>query len=203
MTRELEELGGGDARIGRAAVCVAASPSKISCQSILETSASGLTVQHERGSRGSKTFPLTHFQDNTSLLILTNTLAQVGVKSGGTDIYAAHSTEQPCLFQAPVDWLFDGFNATLFAYGQSGTGKSVTLFAEGCNAEQPLFHSIMQRIFAQKLPAAHGGHTHRIGFSYWEVLQHQVLDLLAPSCQELGPNQVRHASCCAVFSVMA
>lgn len=107
------------------------------------------------------------------------------------------------MFQAPVDWLFDGFNATLFAYGHSGTGKSATLFAEGCNAEQPLFHSIIQQIFAQKLPTAYGGQTHRIGFSCWALLQHQVFDLLAPPCQEGAPNQVRHSPCCAVLSVIA
>ncbi|KAL3133654.1 microtubule motor activity, variant 2 [Trebouxia sp. C0010 RCD-2024] len=174
MTRELEELGGGDARVGRAAVCVMASSSKIACQSILQTSAGGLTVQDTQSGRGSKTFPLPHLHDSQSLSILTDTLGQ-----------------------APVDWLFDGFNATLFAYGHSGTGKSATLFAEGCNAEQPLFHSIIQQIFAQKLPTAYGGQTHRIGFSCWALLQHQVFDLLAPPCQEGAPNQAHCVSAAA------
>ena len=103
------------------------------------------------------------------------------------------------LFQASVDWLFDGFNATLLAFGQSGMGKSATLFAEGSHVEQPLFHSILQQMFAQKLPAAHGGQSHRIGFSCWELLHHQVFDLLADPCQQDGPNQVGHTSFCALF----
>lgn len=77
MTRELEELGGGDARVGRAAVCVVASSSKIGCESIIQTSAGGLTVQDTQSGRGSKTFPLPQFHDDENLSILTDTLGQV------------------------------------------------------------------------------------------------------------------------------
>lgn len=91
------------------------------------------------------------------------------------------------LFQASVKWLFGGFNATLLAFGQSGVGKSSMLFAEGSHAEQPLFHSILQQIFAQEPPAAQG---RRIGFSCWEILQHQAVDLLAGPCQQDNPPQV-------------
>lgn len=77
MTRELEELGGGDARVGRAVACVVASPA-IGCQSILQANAGGLIVQDTRSSRGSKTFPLPNFQDNQSLA--TDTLRQVHAK---------------------------------------------------------------------------------------------------------------------------
>ena len=86
MTRELEELGGGDARVGRAAVCVVAS-AITGCQTILQTSASGLTVQDPRscytsnGSKGSKSFPLLNFQANHNISILDGTLAQVFAKA--------------------------------------------------------------------------------------------------------------------------
>lgn len=82
MTRELEDLGGGDARIGRAAICVVAS-AMTGCQSILHSTAGGLTVQDPRscyaskGSKGSKFFPLTNFQDEHSSTALADTLRQV------------------------------------------------------------------------------------------------------------------------------
>lgn len=105
-------------------------------------------------------------------------------------------TTNHVLFQECVSWLLEGFNATLLAFGQSGLGKSSTLLAEGSHADQPLFHSILQQIFAQELPAAHGRQTRRIGFSFWEVLKHQVVDLLAGPCQQDNPPQVGHTSSC-------
>lgn len=82
MTRELEDLGGGDARIGRAAVCVVSS-AITGCQSVLHNSAGGLTVQDPRscyaskGSKGSKLFPLTNFQDQHNSIAIDDTLGQV------------------------------------------------------------------------------------------------------------------------------
>lgn len=89
MTRELEDLGGGDARIGRAAVCVVAS-AVTGCQSVLHNSAGGLTVQAPRscyasrdskGSKGSKLFPLSNFQDEENSTALEDTLTQVFARS--------------------------------------------------------------------------------------------------------------------------
>lgn len=82
MTRELEDLGGGDARVGRAAVCVVVS-AKTGCQSIVHSSAGGLTVQDPRscyaskGSKGSKLFPLSSFRDRDKSTALDDTLKQV------------------------------------------------------------------------------------------------------------------------------
>lgn len=81
-------------------------------------------------------------------------------------------------------------------------GKSSTLFAEGSQAEQPLLHSILQQMFAQQLTAARGRQTHRIGLSCWEVLQHQLVDLLADPCQQDNSSQVGRASFYAVSSVI-
>ena len=83
MTRELEHLGGGDARIGRAAVCVVAS-AKTGCQSILHTSAGGLAVQDPRScyaSKGSKLFPLSNLHDEHHSSALDDTLGQVCARS--------------------------------------------------------------------------------------------------------------------------
>ena len=86
MTRELEDLGGGDARIGRAAICVVAS-AMTGCQSILHNSAAGLTVQDPRscyaskGSKGSKFFPLSKFQDGDNSTAVHDTFKQVCARS--------------------------------------------------------------------------------------------------------------------------
>lgn len=197
MTRELEGLGGGDARIGRAAVCVMASGR--SDRSILRHSADGIAV-HPRtcdASKGSKNFPLPNFQDAQNATVVEDTLGQVCARTIRTCINS--NSTQHCSVQASVNWLFDGFNATLLVFGQSGTGKSSTLFSEGAHAEQPLLRSMVQQIFAQKLPEGHGGQPQRIGFSCWEVLHHQVVDLLADPCQQNEPLQVGHTSCYAVF----
>ena len=198
MTRELEGLGGGDARIGRAAVCVMAS-GRSDC-SILRHSADGVAVQDPRtcdASKGSKNFPLPNFQDAQNATVVEDTLGQVCART--IRAYINTNSTPHCSVQASANWLLDGFNATLLAFGQSGTGKSSTLFSEGAHAEQPLLHSMVQQVFAQKLPAGHGGQTHRIGFSCWEVLHHQVVDLLADPCQQNKPLQVGDISCYAVF----
>lgn len=78
MSRELEELGGGDACIGRAAVCVLASGR--TDHSVLRHSADGVAVQDPRtcdASKGSKNFPLPNFQDAQNATVVEDTLGQV------------------------------------------------------------------------------------------------------------------------------
>lgn len=78
MTRELEELGGGDARIGKAVVCVMASGR--TDHSILRHSADGVAVQDPRtcnASKGSKNFPLPNFQHAQNATVVDDTLGQV------------------------------------------------------------------------------------------------------------------------------
>ena len=55
-----------------------------------------------------------------------------------------------------VDSVLEGFNGTIFAYGQTGTGKTFTM--EGVN-EPPELRGIIPRAFAQvfEMIAARGG----------------------------------------------
>lgn len=194
MTEELEELGGGDARVGRAAVCCLLSPAHAAGHecSVVQTGVGALTTQDPRASslsRASKSFPLPSCQGKQALDTLNAVLGKV--KKTGTDsvevLRHTQSTSR-CHLQESVYWLVDGFNATLLAFGQSAAGKSTTLFGEQCSAEQPLLFSVLQQIFAQT--AGHAQQTHRVGLSCWEVVQHQVADLLVEPCQSIVPGQV-------------
>lgn len=81
MTQELDSLGGGDARIGKATVCCMAAATT-SATSILQNTSDGLSVLDPRGSMGAshsdKVFPVTaHLQGRASGSQMWDTLGQV------------------------------------------------------------------------------------------------------------------------------
>ena len=49
-----------------------------------------------------------------------------------------------------MDSVFEGFNATFLAYGQTGTGKTHTVFgSDGVQAESGYFYNAVKDIFAK------------------------------------------------------
>ncbi len=89
-------------------------------------------------------------------------------------------------FQAAAEWVLEGFNATLLAFGQSGTGKSSTLFGPQCNSAEPILPAVLHSLFNSC-----SSHNFRVGVSCWEIVQHELADLLADSSHQLSMYQVR------------
>ena len=87
--------------------------------------------------------------------------------------------------QAAVEWLLDGFNATLLAVGQSGTGKSTTLLGAQSDTVQPLLPAMLHSLFGSGTSAQC-----RISLSCWEVVQHQLVDLLTDGAHQQLASQV-------------
>ena len=72
-----------------------------------------------------------------------------------------------------MDWLLDGFNATVLASGQSGTGKSASLLGAQSVSVEPLLPKMLHSLFSRCNTAKH-----QVGLSVWEIMQQQLVDLL-------------------------
>ncbi len=88
--------------------------------------------------------------------------------------------------QAAAAWVLEGFSATLLAFGQSGTGKSSTLFGPHCNSAEPILPAVLHSLFNSC-----SSNSSRVGVSCWEIVQHEVADLLPDSSHQLSMYQVR------------
>ena len=96
----------------------------------------------------------------------------------------AQDTQQGLLYHQTashiVDSVLEGFNGTIFAYGQTGTGKTFTM--EGMN-EPPELRGIIPRAFHQifALIASRGGQSTEflVRASYLEIYNEEIRDLLS------------------------
>ena len=83
-----------------------------------------------------------------------------------------------------VDSVLEGFNGTVFAYGQTGTGKTFTM--EGKN-DPPELRGIIPRAFQQIFDAiaTRGGANveHLVRASYLEIYNEEIRDLLSKQTQ--------------------
>ena len=107
-----------------------------------------------------------------------------------------------------VDWLLDGFNSTLVAFGEVGTGKTHSLFGgaggERSWQDQGLCGNVISQLF-ERVEAAPSEFV--VGISAWEILNNDTFDLLAypvepnPSTQPTFTN-VRTNSRAAALKVL-
>ena len=79
--------------------------------------------------------------------------------------------------------VLDGFNVCIFAYGQSGTGKTFTM--EGSKSDPGLAPRAMQQLFdVMDRRKAGGTHTHECFLSMLEIHNESIRDLLAEQSEE-------------------
>ncbi len=88
--------------------------------------------------------------------------------------------------QAAAEWVLEGFSAALLAFGQSGTGKSSTLFGPQHSSTEPILPAVLHSLFNSC-----SSNSLRVGVSCWEIVQHELVDLLADSSHQLSTYQVR------------
>jgi len=95
-------------------------------------------------------------------------------------------TSQAAVFEAVgapiVDACLGGYNGTIFAYGQTGAGKTHTMYGEMADAdERGLTPRVLERLFAAIAGGAEGESQHcDCRCSLLEIYQEHIADLLDP-----------------------
>ncbi|KAJ2088724.1 tubulin-dependent ATPase kip3 [Coemansia sp. RSA 986] len=95
-------------------------------------------------------------------------------------VYGEESTQQD-VYEGTTRGLLDsvmaGYNATVFAYGATGCGKTYTI--SGCPDDPGIIFLTMQELFA-RVTAAEDEKAIEVTLSYLEVYNETIRDLLAP-----------------------
>ncbi|CAF4909791.1 unnamed protein product [Pieris macdunnoughi] len=79
--------------------------------------------------------------------------------------------------------VLDGFNGCVFAYGQTGTGKTHTM--EGTGDDEGIIPRTFRHMWAHIENTASPDVTHLVSCSYVELYLEDVRDLLAKDCKKL------------------
>ncbi|CAH0559378.1 unnamed protein product [Brassicogethes aeneus] len=78
-----------------------------------------------------------------------------------------------------VEKLFEGYNGTIFAYGQSGTGKTYTMIGDTLKDPQKgIIPNIFSHIFSE-ISVANNDMSYLVTVTYLEIYNEEVRDLLA------------------------
>ncbi|CUS20397.1 LAQU0S01e05688g1_1 [Lachancea quebecensis] len=84
-----------------------------------------------------------------------------------------------------IDKLFQGYNATIFAYGMTGSGKTFTM--SGTRDEAGLILLSVEQIFAQIMKESVNNKSYEVKVSYLEIYNEKIYDLLNyPSAKSPG-----------------
>lgn len=85
-----------------------------------------------------------------------------------------------------VDDILNGYNGTVFAYGQTGAGKSYTMMGTDIDSEasKGIIPRIVEQIFASIL-ASPGNIEYTVRVSYMEIYMERIRDLLSPQNDNL------------------
>jgi len=116
-------------------------------------------------------------------------------------IFGAESTQDQlyqAVVQSNVHQVIEGHNASVFAYGQTGTGKTFTMGTN--NTAAAALHTsagIIPRAIKQIFEKDNASN---IKVSFYEILNEQVFDLINPSGQRV-PLAVREVPNQAVFKI--
>lgn len=92
-----------------------------------------------------------------------------------------------------VDDILNGYNGTVFAYGQTGAGKSYTMMGTGI--EDPEGRGIIPRIVEQiftSILASPGTIEYTVRVSYMEIYMERIRDLLAPQNDNLPVHEEKN-----------
>ena len=76
--------------------------------------------------------------------------------------------------------MYEGYNATIFAYGQTGAGKSYSI--EGRDADKGLLQMCMEDIFRRRIPENQkNAIATSVEVTYVEIYNEKLRDLLNPA----------------------
>ena len=101
-----------------------------------------------------------------------------------TESYASQDTLFEEVGQPVLNWILNGFNCCVFAFGQTGAGKSFSMLGDLRNGDPSMYGLVPRICFGlfDKLDAAVSGGggdgTEMVTFSYMEIYNEYVRDLL-------------------------
>jgi kinesin family protein 5 len=89
-----------------------------------------------------------------------------------------------------VDDILNGYNGTVFAYGQTGAGKSYTMMGSNIDDEEGkgIIPRIVEQIFASML-ASPSSIEYTVRVSYMEIYMERIRDLLMPNNDNLPVHE--------------
>jgi kinesin family protein 5 len=92
--------------------------------------------------------------------------------------------------KSTVDDILNGYNGTVFAYGQTGAGKSYTMMGTSIDDEEGkgVIPRIVEQIFASIL-ASPANIEYTVRVSYMEIYMERIRDLLAPQNDNLPVHE--------------
>ena len=92
-----------------------------------------------------------------------------------------------------VDDLLNGYNGTVFAYGQTGAGKSYTMMGADIDNEvsKGIIPRIVEQIFASII-ASPSNIEYTVRVSYMEIYMERIRDLLAPQNDNLPVHEEKN-----------
>ncbi|KAI9867605.1 MAG: Kinesin heavy chain [Trichoglossum hirsutum] len=95
--------------------------------------------------------------------------------------------------QSTVDDILNGYNGTVFAYGQTGAGKSYTMMGSDIDNDESrgIIPRIVEQIFASIL-ASPENIEYTVRVSYMEIYMERIRDLLAPQNDNLPVHEEKN-----------
>lgn len=92
--------------------------------------------------------------------------------------------------RSTVDDILNGYNGTVFAYGQTGAGKSYTMMGADIENEQQrgIIPRIVEQMFASILQSP-GNIEYTVRVSYMEIYMEKIRDLLVPQNDNLPVHE--------------
>jgi kinesin family member 5 len=95
--------------------------------------------------------------------------------------------------KSTVDDILNGYNGTVFAYGQTGAGKSYTMMGTDIGDEEGrgVIPRIVEQIFASILSSP-GTIEYTVRVSYMEIYMERIRDLLAPHNDNLPVHEEKN-----------
>ncbi|KAK3904024.1 P-loop containing nucleoside triphosphate hydrolase protein, partial [Staphylotrichum tortipilum] len=92
-----------------------------------------------------------------------------------------------------VDDILNGYNGTVFAYGQTGAGKSYTMMGTNIDEEdgKGVIPRIVEQIFTNILSSA-ANIEYTVRVSYMEIYMERIRDLLAPQNDNLPVHEEKN-----------
>ncbi|KAL7270503.1 Kinesin heavy chain [Rhizina undulata] len=95
--------------------------------------------------------------------------------------------------KSTVDDILNGYNGTVFAYGQTGAGKSYTMMGADIDNDESkgIIPRIVEQIFASIL-ASPGNIEYTVRVSYMEIYMERIRDLLNPANDNLPVHEEKN-----------
>src|SRR3984957_12681333 len=92
--------------------------------------------------------------------------------------------------RSTVDDILNGYNGTVFAYGQTGAGKSYTMMGSDIDDEEGkgIIPRIVEQMFASILTSP-SNIEYTVRVSYMEIYMERIRDLLVPQHDNLPVNE--------------